>query len=320
MTPRLRLCLLAALVAVVGACTTAEVEPLPPPKKLPATTTTTAVDFSAVGLPAVAGRTTTTIVLGPGKASLTGTVSGPDGPVPGGVVRVERLVGEARASIEVTTGADGRYSVPNVLGGRYRVRGWKAAPDNLALLEPAVFFLEGSENRVVDLTLTRYQGLAVSAAIAPDPPLVGSFSNLVVQMVDQSVDGAGIVRGTPLAGTPAELTGAGDWRVQSTNPTTADGNGRARWLLECRRVGVQPLSVVVAGSVTFNLNLPACGVPPPVEEPDPTSTTVPGASPAPTRAPGPTTTRPRGAATTTTAPRPASTTATTSRPTTTTAR
>lgn len=319
MTPRLRLCLLAALVTAVGACTTAEVEPLPPPKKVPATTTTTAVDFSAIGLPAVAGRTTTTIVLGPGKASLSGTVTGPDGPVPGGVVRVERLVGEGRASIEVTTGADGKYAVPNVLGGRYRVRGWKASPDNLALLEPAVFFLEGSEKRVVDLTLSRYQGLAVSAAIAPDPPLVGSFSNLVVQMVDQAVDGDGIVRGTPLTGTPAELTGSGDWRVQSANPTTGDGNGRARWLLECRRVGVQPLSVVVGGSATFNLNLPACAAPPPVEEPDPTSTTARGSSPATTRAPTATTRAP-GAATTTTAPRPASTTATTARPTTTTAR
>ncbi|MDP9441102.1 MAG: hypothetical protein M3P34_02730, partial [Actinomycetota bacterium] len=211
------------------------------------------------------------------------------------------------------------YSVPNILGGRYRVRGWKQAPDNLALLEPAVFFLEGSEKRVVDLTLSRYQGLTVSAAIAPDPPLVGSLSNLVVQMVDQAVDGGGIVRGTPLAGTPAELTGSGDWRVQSANPTTGDGNGRARWLLECRRVGVQPLSVVVGGAAAFNLNLPACGVPPPVEEPVPSPTTTSGSAPSTTR-PRTSTTRPPGGATTTTAPRPAATTATTSRPTTTTAR
>lgn len=316
MTSRLRPCLLAAVAVVVGACTTAEVEPLPPPRKVPATTTTTAVDFSAIGLPAVPGRTTTTIVLGPGKASLSGTVTGPDGPVPGGVVRVERLVGEGRASIEVATGADGRYAVPNVLGGRYRVRGWKAAPDNLALLEPAVFFLEGSEKRVVDLTLSRYQGLDVSAAIAPDPPVVGSLSSLVVQMVDQAVDGGGIVRGRPLAGTPSELTGSGDWRVQSANPTTGDGNGRARWLLECRRVGVQPLSVVVGGSATFNLSLPACAAPPPVEEPEPTSTTASGSSPATTRAPTATT---RPGAATTSAPPPTSTTATTARPTTTTA-
>ena len=318
MTPRPRLCLLAALAVVVGACTTAEVKPLPPPKKVPVTTTTSLVDFSAIGLPSVAGRTTTTVALGPGRAAVSGTVSGPDGPVAGGAVRVERLVGEGRASIEVTTGADGRYSVPNVMGGRYRVRAWKAAPDNLALLEPAVFFLEGSEKRVVDLALTRYQGLAVSAAIAPDPPLVGLLSNLVVQMVDQAVDGSGIVRGTPLAGTPAELTGAGDWRVQSANPTTGDGNGRARWQLECRRVGVQPLSVVVGGTATFNLNLPACDAPPPVEEPAPGATTVPGSPPTTARA-ATSTTRPPGSATTTTSTRPA-TTSTTTRSTTTTRR
>ncbi|MBW3557390.1 MAG: carboxypeptidase-like regulatory domain-containing protein, partial [Actinobacteria bacterium] len=269
MTPRLRLrlCLLTALVTAVGACTTAEVEPLPPPKKVPVTTTTTAIDFSAVGLPGVPGRTTTTVALGPGRASLSGTLAGPDGPVSGGVVRVERLVGEGRASIEVTTGPDGRYSVPKILGGRYRVRGWKAAPDNLALLEPVVFFLEGSERRVVDLTVSRYQGLAVSAAIAPDPPVVGEVSSLVVQLVDQAVDASGIVRATPLPATPAELTGSGDWRLQSPNPVSADSSGRVRWLLECRRVGTQPIAVVVSGSATFNLDLPACVAPPPIEDP-----------------------------------------------------
>ncbi|MBW3615688.1 MAG: carboxypeptidase-like regulatory domain-containing protein [Actinobacteria bacterium] len=315
MTPWPRLCLLAALVAVVGACTTAEVEPLPPPKKVPATTTTTVVDFSAIPLPSVVGRTTTTVALGPGKASVSGTLLGPDGPVPGGVVRVERLVGGGKASIDVTTGADGRYSVPKILGGRYRVRGWKPAPDNLALLEPAVFFLEGSEQRVVDLTVTRYQGLAVSAAIAPDPPVVGAASNLVVQLVDQAVDASGIVRGTPLVGTPAELTGSGDWRVLSPNPAFADGSGRLRWLLECRRVGHQPISVVVAGSGPVHRALPASGAPPPGGAPAAASPPAgPGARPAsPTTRPASPTTR---AATTTTAR--AATTSTTSRPATTT--
>lgn len=254
MIPRLRLflCLSCALVGL-GACTTAEVEPLPPPEKVPVTTTTTTVDFGTVVLAPVPGRTTTTVVLGPGRASLAGTVAGPDGPVAGAAVRVERLVGEASASIEVTTGEDGRYSVPKVLGGRYRVRAWKPAPDNLALLEPAVFFLEGSEQRVVDLTMSRYQGLGVSAAVAPDPPLVGSLTNLVVQVVDQAVDGSGIVRGTPLAATAAELAGTGDWRVHSANPTATDGSGRARWLLECRRVGSQPLSTVIGPGATFKI-------------------------------------------------------------------
>jgi hypothetical protein len=244
--------------------------------------------------------------MGPGKATISGSVRGPDGPVAGAVVHAERLVGEGAASMDLVTGDDGRFELPTVLGGRYRVRAWKAAPDNLSLVEPEVFFLEGSERKDLPLALTRYQGASVSAAIAPDPPLLGSPSNLVVQVVNREVDTNGIVRSTPIPSIAVELFGTGDWQLQSANPTTADASGRARWQLQCRRVGNQPLSVVVASTTTFNLNLPACTVPPPtVDETDPAATSTTAApAPAPT--------------TTTSTTRPPATTTTTARATTTT--
>jgi hypothetical protein len=290
---------------MLAACQPGAVKPLPPPPSVPATTTTTAVDYAAVGLAAVPGRTTTTIVVGPGKATMNGAVRGPDGPAGGAVVHIERLVGDGVGSMDLLTAEDGSYTIPNILGGRYRVRAWKQAPDNLALVEPEVFFLEGSETKVVNLSIERYQGAAVTAAIAPDPPLINDPSNLVVQVVSREVDAGGIVRSTPIPSVRVELFGSGDWRVQTPNPTTADSSGRARWQLECRRVGAQPLAVVVGDTTTFNLNLPACTVPPPTgEDTVPDSSTPPttsAGSPAPT-----TTTRP---ATTTTKP-PASTTTT----------
>ena len=302
-----------ALALLAGACEAKAVEPLPPAPKVPETTTTTVIDYSGVGLNGVPGRTTTTVAMGPGRATLQGTVTGPDGPVPGAVVHAERLVGDAAATLDVLTGADGRYVIPNVLGGRYRLRAWKAAPDNLALIEPQVFFLEGSEKKAANLAITRYQGVSVTAAIAPDPPLIEAPSNLVVQIVDRAVDPGGIVRSTPLPDVRAELFGTGDWRVLTSVATASDGAGRARWTLECRRVGVQPLSVVVGETTTFNLNLPACTVPPPTgdelapteETTSTTSAGTPASTPSTTAAPATTTTtaRPATSSTTTTTAR-----------------
>src|SRR4051812_7852675 len=79
-----------------GACTSHHGLVPPVPATVVLETSTTAPDLTGVGLAAVAtGRTTTTsIALGPGAAALNGTVVGPDGPVPGAVVHVERLVGD----------------------------------------------------------------------------------------------------------------------------------------------------------------------------------------------------------------------------------
>jgi hypothetical protein len=297
-----------AALALLSACQAKAVEPLPPAPSIPPTTTTIVVDYSGVGLAGVPGRTTTTVAMGPGRATLSGVVNGPHGPVPGAVVHAERLVGDAAATMDVVTGDDGRFTMPDILGGRFRVRAWKAAPDNLALVEPQVFYLEGSEKKALNLTVTRYQGVSVTAAIAPDPPLVDASANLVVQAVNREVGGDGVVRSSPIPAVRAELFGTGDWRVLTPVATTADDAGRARWTLVCRRVGDQPLSVVIGDTATFNLNLPACTVPPPNPEDAPSDDEAPTTTAAGT--PGP------PASTTTTA----RATTTTDRPTTTTTR
>jgi hypothetical protein len=266
--PRLLPVSLVLLVLAATGCTGAGVdfEPLPPPPVVPETTTTTAVDFSAIGLPGVVGRTTTTLAVGPGAASVGGTVSGPDGAVDGAVVRIERLVGDARASADVLTQPDGTWTMPGLLGGRYRVRAWRA-PD-LALTRPEVFFLEAGATKVLDLVLTRFAGVAISLAIAPNPPLIDGPANLAVRAVDRVVDSGGVVRVTPLARVNAELFGNGDWRLRSPNPTVTDGTGTARWQLICGRVGGQDLSVLIADTHVFPLALPPCGAAPPTTEPE----------------------------------------------------
>lgn len=248
-----------AAVAAAACSSKAALPPLPPPVSVPSTTTTTIVDFSGIALKGVPGRTTTTIAVQPGAAAISGNVVGPNGPVPGAVVRAERLVGDGSGSMDVVTIEDGTFAFAGVLGGRYRLRAWKQS-DNLSMVEPQVFFLEGAESKVVNLSLRVYQGTAVSSDIAPNPPVVDQPANLVVQVTDRSVDENGIVRGTPVAGARVEVFGAGDWRFRSANVGTTDDSGNVSFTLDCRRAGQQPLSVLVGEGSTFPLEIPPCAV------------------------------------------------------------
>ena len=265
--------LLALLAMVAVSCTSGQLVSIPDPPEIPVTTTTTLVDYSAIDLAGVPGRTTTTVAAGPGGATLTGTVVGPDGPVEGAVVRAERLVGDSVVGSDVLTQPDGTWTMPEVFGGRYRVRAWRV-PDQ-ALVTPEIFFLDNTENKTLNLALTRYEGLAASGAVAPDPPIVDAPSNLAVQVTERTVDDQGVVRGVPRAAVNVELFGSGDWQLQSSNPAVSDVGGVARFRLVCRRAGDQPLSVVIADSRSFPLTIPPCAVPPPdPDEVEPTSTTT----------------------------------------------
>lgn len=282
------------VVVVLGACTGGGVDPLPaPPTTQPRTPTSTAPDLTGVMLRDVPGRTTTTVALTPGQATINGVVGGPEGAVPGAVVRAERLVGDAVGSIDVATAADGTFALIGVKGGRWRVRAFR--PADLALVKPEIFYLEDGATRTLTLRVERYSGVHVSSAFAPDPPVVGEPANLVVQVALQSVDADGVVRGRPVPGVRVELFGAGDWRVESTNVQPTDSSGRALWRVRCESPGNQPLSVLVGDGESFPLTLPACIAAPPSTTSSSSSSTSSTTS---TTRPSPTTSTTRPSTTT----------------------
>ena len=90
-----------------------------------------------------------------GAASLRGVVNGPDGPVGGATVRIERWVGGRSGSITINAGGDGRFGAAKLLGGRYRVRAW--LQPNLAATESQVAFLanDGTADVTVDVGQVR---------------------------------------------------------------------------------------------------------------------------------------------------------------------
>ncbi|HET9078639.1 MAG TPA: carboxypeptidase-like regulatory domain-containing protein [Acidimicrobiales bacterium] len=217
----------------------------------------------------VGGVTTTTApAVGPGPATLNGTVLGPAGPVGGATVQADRLVGDAVASARTTTATDGSWTLPDVLGGRYRVRAWKG-PD-LDLTTPQIVFVDAAQPLPLNLQLTAYT-TRVSAAVNPPDPLQGQPVSLVVQVVDPAVNPDGILAYKPVPGKPVSLVNGFGWQVSGANPAVTDGRGQALFTVSCTAAGPDPLSAQVVGSAPVPLQMPACTAPTP-----PTTTPAPG--------------------------------------------
>jgi len=275
MTPtlRLRLALLAAAgVLVVSACTGVANLNIPtPPNTQPVegATTTVTSDLSKVALPPLGSTPPTTVVLTPGQASLSGIVTGPAGVAGGATVLVERLVGDSVGAKTVPAAADGTWKLTGILGGRYRIRAWKA-PD-LALTTPQILLLGAKENQNITLTLIAYSGQNLTAAVAPNPPLVGQVATLVIQATQQTVGGDGVVRGAPLPGASILVFASGNAVLAGTNPGVTDASGRMTLAVGCASIGPLGLSATINSLTSFPLTVPDCSVfiPPPI-----TATTV----------------------------------------------
>jgi hypothetical protein len=254
-----------ALGALLGACTDAKDEALPPIPPTVSTTSTTAVDYSTVPLGGVQTKATTTVVNGPGRARLGGTVTGPDGPVAGATVRLERLQDDAVVFRgDVATNEQGRWLSGRLVGGRWRIRAWRA-PD-LALVTPVIVFLEATQSTSLPIELKRYSGLSVAWAIAPDPPPIAAPANLVIAITRTSVDGDGVVRIAPFPNLPAQLFGP-TWLIGGPNPQATDGNGRVSWMVACSAAGPQGMFITLFTGDIRPVNLAACGTPPPPTPP-----------------------------------------------------
>ncbi len=263
-----------AVVVVTGCFSPDELEPLPVPSSVSTlpTTTTSSVDHSTVPLAPVEGTTTTAAVtVGPGPATLAGWVEGPEGPVEGATVRLERLVGDAVATLEVLTGADGAWWAAGVLGGRYRVRAWRR-PD-LASTEAQVVFVAAAEPAEVILRVERFT-VAVDLAVAPDPPVVGERTNVLVRITDRTVDADGVVRAVPRSGVGVSVTAGPGWVSESPLIGVTDEAGTVTFTLVCRAPNRQGLVVTLAPDQIVPLDPPECVVPaaPPPPATDPPAT------------------------------------------------
>lgn len=250
--------------------------PVPPPTSAsPPTTVVVPSDFTGVRQGPVPGGTTTTVpAIGPGQATIDGSVLGPAGPVAGATVQAERIVGSAVVSTQATTGADGSFTIAGVLGGVYRVRAWQAPA--LDLVVPELFFLGTTDTHALTLQLTSYAGVQVATSMAPLAVDVGAAANVVVAATQQTVGVDGVVRPEPMAGASVSLDGGASWVPATADPTVTDSQGRATFEVTCVAPGAGGLVATVAGASPSALGAAECLTPPPptTVAPDQTTTTT----------------------------------------------
>lgn len=249
-----------ALALVAAACGGDDDEP-------PAPTTSTQVVETTIEttttLPAVTTttmprppRTTTTVPtdLGPGGARIEGAVNGPQGLVQGASVRIERLVDDEVASVDVVAG-DGRFALPSIRGGSYRLRAWKA-PD-LALTTPEVFFLAADETKTVDLRLTRVSDVTIRVDRDVEQlPAEESFT-VTVQVYAGAVTDQGTIQGVSKPGLSVQVTVGAGLSLQGPDRATTDASGRASFRMRCTAPGPAVADAVIDGN-RMSLGLPNC--------------------------------------------------------------
>lgn len=258
--------------------TVAEAKALPVPES--GIRVAVAADTRGVPLAGLGGSTTTTgVPMQGGKAAVDGVVVGPDGaPVPGATVRIERFVGDDVVTVDVATNATGGFAVNQLLGGRYRLRAWRAP--TMAQLGSQVSFVADGDRLSVRLQLAAPSDIDISASAASSSALIGQSTTVSMKITVPVVNGNGQVAQGGRAGDLVVASGGGVLAGQ-TGQTTSNAEGNATFTLQCTAVG--------AGTVTLQT--------PYYREsvditclPLPTTTTTTTAPPAaPTTAPAPTT-------------------------------
>jgi hypothetical protein len=248
------LALLVVLAALATGCTKPKAAAPPPPPTTsttePATTTTDIV--TVPGRP----RTTTTVptdILG-GGATISGTVTGPQGRVATAIVHVERLVGSNVAAMDVVA-TSGVFNLVGVRGGHYRIRAWNR-PD-LVELDAQTFFLAADEQKTIDLQVTRVTDLNVDTTVDPNPPTGGDPFTVTLFVYAATVSDQGVVQAVPRPSLPVLLVVGSGLQPQSPALATTDASGRAAFRLRCTAAGQQAADVVVANT-RISLALPAC--------------------------------------------------------------
>lgn len=233
------------------------------------------------GLPAEGGAPAP--ALQGGAASVTGTVTGPGGPVAGATVRIERFEGTASASVDLQANAAGYFALTGAPGGRYRVRAWQAP--TMAQLGSQVAFLNDGEQRSFNLQLTAPAGSDITPDWSSEGWMIGSRPAISVTVLRPYVTDEGRVALTGQGGLPVTLTVGG--ALVGGGAATTDGGGEASFSeLACAAVGPATATLRIGGWAR-DLSVPVCAPLPTTTTTTTTTTTVPGAPPAPGAAPAP---------------------------------
>ncbi len=251
-----KVALVAAVSMLLASCagvTSRHDRALPPP---PTTIALPELVVPQIALPATADvelnvldgtSVTTGVGVAGGSTTVRGTLSVNNAAIAGATVEVERIVGNTSAALTTTTDAQGNWEIKDVLGGRYRLRAWRA-PD-VAVTQPAILFADASSTATVDLAGQLIGPVEVSAAAAPTSAAIDDEINVGFRLESRAVDPQGIVRTSQLGDIGVTIDGATNAELQSGSPVSRSTrrDGQVQWTMRCTAAG--PLSVTMSFGV-----------------------------------------------------------------------
>ena len=252
--------LVAVLVAGCGGdgestAPTTTIPPEPEPTVVSQPSSTVPITVStAPGRPRM--PTTMPVDISGGAARISGTVVGPNGPVPSANIRVERFLGTQVSTLNVTATAAGLFNLPSVRGGSYRMKAWRA-PD-LVMLQPEAFFLGADEQKTLDLRLTAVGPANVQTAVDPSPIPKEDPFNIVVTVYSGAVTPDGAFQGTTRNGIPVQIQLKSAVGLQGPDRAVTDAAGKATFRVKCVAPGQATADVVLDANTRLPLTLPNC--------------------------------------------------------------
>ncbi len=219
-----------------------------------------------------------------GDVTFSGTVTGPDGPVAGAVVRLEHHGAAGTSSIDVPADELGMWELPSVTGGRWRVRAF--VPDVFASVSPVVRFVGADYDPVLDLVVGPANTDPVLGWRGVPQMVIGEQGEVAVTVGRRRVDASGVIVVDPSPGVAVTLTAPAPGAARILVPSAVSlSTGAARFAISCDAIGATRAVATVSGPITdattgtgsaiLEVDLPTCVDPPP-PPPDP-ATTVPDA-------------------------------------------
>lgn len=181
-----------------------------------------------------------------GTSELTGFITGPEGPLQGAEVVVQRFTKDGAAVVRTQTNSSGLWRITEILGGRYRVRAY--VPSRFGSSGSEVFFLNEGETRSHNVNLSDPSDEPVVSGLVDGKGFVGSGAQAMVFVAIREVDEDGKTRQVAAQGFEVELVLDGVSAVMTSGPTARTGpGGLARFTYDCIEIWNGSATAVVLG-------------------------------------------------------------------------
>lgn len=209
-----------------------------------------------------------TVAIRGGRSSLYGDVTGPEGPLPGATVVVERHTTGGKAVERLYADEFGHWELAGILGGRYRVRAF--VPNEFRSVSSGVTLLAAGASMDMSMSLSAFAPATDLSLVGGVTSYPGGVQTLAVVVSVTRVADEGRVLTVPVASTPVVVSVAGTSQLITSSSVLTDSGGAARYSIRCDRPGGVTVTAT-SELITRSFAIPDC-IPEPPPEPELTVT------------------------------------------------